>query len=64
MIDVTPRSRTTSPPPGAPEFCVIMAPASLPWSDCSTLAVGALTSASELTVATALARFFRSMPVA
>jgi len=30
LIDVTPRSRTCNPPPGAPEFCWMSAPATFP----------------------------------
>src|SRR2546426_510952 len=64
MIDVTPRRVTRAPPPGAPEFVEMSAPASFPCRDCSTVAVGTLTSCSAVTVETAFARFFFSMPVA
>src|SRR2546426_5533775 len=36
----TPRSFTWIPPPGAPEFCWITAPGTLPWIALSTLGTG------------------------
>src|SRR2546421_8159710 len=36
----TPRSFTWMPPPGAPEFCWIAAPGTLPWIAVSTLGAG------------------------
>ena len=63
LIEVTPRRRTWTPPPGAPELVWMSAPASLPWSCCSMLGVGTFSRSSALMVATAFGRFRRSMPV-
>jgi hypothetical protein len=51
------------PPPGAPELAWIRAPGILPCSALSRVPVGARVSSLPLTVATALGRFCRSMPV-
>ena len=59
----TPRRFTWMPPPGAPEFCWIRAPGILPCSADSRVPVGARVSSSAPTVATALGRFCRWMPV-
>ncbi len=59
----TPRRLTWMPPPGAPEFDWISAPGIFPCSADSSVPVGARVSSSALTVATALGRFCRSIPV-
>ena len=63
-IDVTPRIRTCNPPPGAPEFAVTTAPATLPWSASSTVWLCVRLSSSALTDCTPFARFRRVMLVA
>lgn len=52
------------PPPGAPLFSETWALVTLPSSDRSMLAAGTRARSSASTVPTAVARFFRSMPVA
>ena len=56
MLD-TPRSCTWVPPPGAPEFCVMIAPAILPWSALSTVGADTRVSCSAETTETAFAAF-------
>ncbi len=55
LIEVTPRSCTCEPPPGAPELVEMTAPGILPWSAFSIVGVGALLSCSPLTCAIELA---------
>ena len=60
----TPRSFTWIPPPGAPEFCWITAPATFPWIEVSTLGTATRLSSLAETVATAFGAVRRSTPVA
>src|SRR3954464_10265863 len=55
LIDVTPRSWIWAPPPGAPEFVEMTAPAILPCSAFSTVGEGARESCSAETWAIELA---------
>jgi hypothetical protein len=53
MKELVPRMRTLMPPPpGLPEFCVICAPATLPWSAWSTVTAAARVMAALSTLAT------------
>ncbi len=63
LIVDTPRRLTWMPPPGAPEFSWMRAPGIFPCNADSSVPVGARVSSSAPTVATALGRFCRSMPV-
>ncbi len=63
-MDVTPRIRTWTPPPGAPEFVEITAPGTFPCNACSTLCDDTRLTSSALTIATALARLRFSIVVA
>ena len=60
----TPRSFTWMPPPGAPEFCWIAAPGTLPWIALSTLGAGTRLRSPAPTVATAFGANRFSTPVA
>ncbi len=64
MIVETPRSRTCTPPPGAPEFVSIIAPAILPCTIFSIVSDGTRSSSAAFTVATAFARLRRDTLVA
>src|SRR6266496_6683991 len=58
----TPRSFTWMPPPGAPEFCWMTAPGTLPWIDSSTLGAGTRLSSAAGTDATAFGDERRTTP--
>jgi hypothetical protein len=63
-IVLAPRMRNCAPPPGAPEFVAMFAPAILPWSAFSTVGVGARFSCSADTCATSFAALRRLIVVA
>ena len=60
----TPRRLICAPPPGAPEFDWMRAPAILPWSALSIVGVGARWRSCAVTTLTAWGRFFCSTAVA
>ena len=63
-IDVTPRICTWAPPPGAPLFIEIAAPATFPCIACSSDCAGALVSSSFEICETAVVALRRSTVVA
>jgi hypothetical protein len=64
MNEFVPRSRTeTPPPPGMPEFWVICAPATLPWSARSTVSASLWLMSDESTVAILVPTFRFSVAV-
>ncbi len=50
MIELVPRSRTETPPPGLPVLLVISAPETFPWSAWSTVTAGVASSWVSLTL--------------
>ena len=61
LIEETPRSRTCTPPPGAPSLRWMLAPVTFPCSAASTVCAGVSVRSSDLTVEMETPRLRRSV---